>query len=122
MNAEHKPRTISDSFYVEEAYNWCDDIMEITQRIVHETDEARLSNIAEHFEVDVSEIREFLEMKQQRKRKPITNGDKIRRMSDEELAKFIGSVEIKPYMRCQHCEWDSCVECCLDWLKQEAEI
>jgi hypothetical protein len=58
---------IFDSFRVEEAYNWHDDIMEITRRIVHETDEARLSNIAEHFEVDLSEIRRFLEIKRQQK-------------------------------------------------------
>lgn len=67
------PTRAFDSFRVEETYNWRDDVMEITRRIVHETDDWRLSNIADHFEVDLSEIRAFLEMKQQQQRKPITN-------------------------------------------------
>lgn len=71
------PTKAFDSFRVEEAYNWRDDVMEITRRIVHETDEARLSNIANHFEVDLSEIREFLEMKQQQQRKQQTNADRL---------------------------------------------
>lgn len=73
-----------DSFRVEEAYNWRDDIMEITRQIVHETDEARLNNIAEHFEVDLSEIRDFLEMKRKKMQKPQTNADLIR-SADSEL-------------------------------------
>lgn len=65
-----------DSFCVEEAYSWQDDIMEITRQIIHETDEARLTNIAVHFEVDLSEIREFLESKRKRMGKPQTNVEK----------------------------------------------
>ena len=121
-----------DSSRVEETYNWRDDVMEITRRIVHETDEARLSNIANHFEVDLSEIRAFLEMKQQQQQKPTTRGDRIRAMSDEELAEFFGQQE---YRRptfddwlplCYHvmgprmCHEDGCEKCWLDWLKQEA--
>jgi len=66
-----------DNYRVEETYNWRDDVMEITRRIVHETDEARLANIANHFEVDLSEIRAFLEMKQQQQQKPTTRGDRM---------------------------------------------
>jgi hypothetical protein len=73
-----------DSFRVEEAYNWRDDVMEITRRIVHETDEARLSNIANHFEVDLSEIRAFLEMKQQQQRKPQTNAERLTRWEGQD--------------------------------------
>jgi hypothetical protein len=60
--AKPKPITNADRSRVEETYNWRDDVLEITRRIVHETDEARLSNIANHFEVDLSEIRAFLEL------------------------------------------------------------
>lgn len=109
-----------DSFRVEEAYNWRDDIMEITRRIVHETDEARLNNIAEHFEVDLSEIREFLEMKRKKMQKPQTNADRIRSMTDEELANFLMDVSINCGVQIGTgtgtARWYI-----LDWLKQEAK-
>jgi hypothetical protein len=119
-----------DSFHVEEAYSWRDDIMEITRQIVHETDEARLTNIAVHFEVDLSEIREFLESKRKRMGKPQTNADRIRAMTDEELAEFITPV------KCVDChlldcgveeemfngKHRTCQERVLDWLKQESEV
>lgn len=122
---KRKPQTNADSFRVEEAYNWRDDIMEITHRIVYETDEARLNNIAEHFEVDLSEIREFLEMKRKKMQKPQTNADRIRSMTDVELADWLGvycngqtAQEVgKPCVS----GIGSCEECWLDWLKQEAE-
>jgi hypothetical protein len=116
-----------DIFRVEETYNWRDDVMEITRRIVHETDEARLSNIANHFEVDLSEIRAFLEMKQQQQRKPMTWGDKIRAMTDEELADLISE-----RIDCSECEHmyvgegkpchngKTCPDYWLDWLRKEA--
>lgn len=112
-----------DSFRVEEAYNWRDDIMGITRRIVHETDEARLNNIAEHFEVDLSEIREFIEMKRLAKRKPITNADRIRLMSDEELAEMIKNpCDIGLHMPNEWCKKRDCgYQCSLDWLKQEVK-
>ena len=119
-----------DSFRVEEAYSWRDDIMEITRLIVHETDEARVNNIAEHFEVDLSEIREFLEAKMG---KPATNGDRIRQMSDEKLAEWLADIlnhcdNKKPEELCRM----SCplYKCCNDqpydniedWLKSPVEV
>ena len=124
-------RRAFDSSRVEETYNWRDDVMEITRRIVHETDEARLSNIANHFEVDLSEIRAFLEMKQQQQRKPQTNADRVRAMTGEELAAFFAQQKYrKPVFDgwlplCNHvmgprtCHEDGCETCWLDWLKQE---
>lgn len=50
-----------------------------------------------------------------------TNGDRIRNMPDEELARFIGNVDYDPWQRCDQCKFESCEECCLEWLKQEAE-
>lgn len=116
-----------DCYRIEEAYNWRDDIMEITRRIVLETDEARLNNIAEHFEVDLSEIREFLGMKRRKMQGHQTNADRIRAMTDEELDKFLGEVQWDVANYCggvtqkqeypvpeQRGAW-------LDWLKQEAQ-
>lgn len=113
---------VFDSFRVEEAYNWRDDIMEITRLIVHETDEARLNNIAEHFEVDLSEIREFLEMKRKKMQKPQTNADRIRAMTDEELAEFLwryAGTGVCPPIMCSETEKCGAEKCWLDWLKQE---
>ena len=51
---------------------------------------------------------------------PQTNADRIRAMTDEELAKFIASQRTD----CYHCPVVVCVDACevswLDWLKQEA--
>lgn len=51
-----------------------------------------------------------------------TNADKIRSMSNEELADVIEGVAKKPWYRCGDCKWESCAECCLDWLKREVDI
>lgn len=108
------PTIAFDSFKVEEAYNWRDDVMEITRRIVHETDEARLSNIANHFEVDLSEIRAFLEMRQHQQRKPQTNADRIRSLSDEELADELYFWHFSIFCRSD--------EEILKWLKAEVKV
>lgn len=52
--------------------------------------------------------------------KPFTNADRIRSMTDEELARFMGNVDYDPWQRCDQCKWESCEDCCLEWLKQEA--
>lgn len=107
-------KTNADSFRVEEAYNWRDDIMEITHRIIYETDEARLNNIAEHFEVDLSEIREFLEMKRKKMQKPQTNADRIRSMTDDEIAHTLWLTAKGGIIgQRSETEW-------LTWLKREA--
>lgn len=54
-----------------------------------------------------------------------TNGDKIRAMNDEELAKYLWSIRnaercvISDQKRC--IIFDDCIACWLDWLKQGAE-
>lgn len=58
--------------------------------------------------------------------KPITNADKIRAMSDEELADFIDRCEMGDidYAKtfCDLCNGQyECDQCRLDWLKQKAE-
>ena len=51
----------------------------------------------------------------------MTNADRIRAMTDEELAEYIDSWDI---MRCPMpvCKHDNgCVECWLEWLRSEAD-
>lgn len=56
----------------------------------------------------------------------ITNADRIRAMSDEELAEFMDNIENNP---CEHCivgtcdgfSGEQCKEKKVEWLKQEAE-
>ena len=57
---------------------------------------------------------------------PITNAQKIRAMSDEELAAFIGRCEMNDidYAKtfCDLCNGQyECDQCRLDWLQQPAE-
>ena len=57
---------------------------------------------------------------------PMTNGDRIRSMSDEELAKFIPDwsytnackCDQQPYVDCNN----ECEKCVAEWLKQQAEV
>lgn len=56
----------------------------------------------------------------------LSNGDRIRAMSDEKLAKFI-SIQSDDCLcsdnsKCDyHCGGDSCLKVLLDWLQQPAE-
>ena len=54
-------------------------------------------------------------------RKPKTNADRIRSMSDEELCKFMKGCppNREQWQGCM--SLNSCSPCWLDWLKQEAE-
>lgn len=59
-----------------------------------------------------------------------SNGDRIRAMSDEELAEFLEE-KVVTWLWCkpeppvdpetQECLIPSCRNCCLDWLKKEVE-
>lgn len=52
--------------------------------------------------------------------KPITNGDRIRAMSDEELAEFLA--EYRCVHKAPHCMEANCAQCWLGWLKQKGEF
>lgn len=56
------------------------------------------------------------ELESQRKVKPKTNGDKIRAMTDEELAKILNG----GYPQGAKCN-ERCGSCWLDWLKAPVE-
>ena len=50
-----------------------------------------------------------------------TNADKIRAMSDKELAEFLMKpTRIVPKYECEDCEND-CTECVFEWLKKEVD-
>lgn len=49
--------------------------------------------------------------------KPVTNADRIRAMTDEELAKIVCCQDHKSGDECFDA---SCYDCTLEWLKQEA--
>ena len=56
--------------------------------------------------------------------KPITNADRLRSMSDEELAEMFNTMNgidrCCPNNGAHNCR-ESCMECWLDWLKQEVK-
>lgn len=60
-------------------------------------------------------------------KKPFTNADRIRAMTDEELAQFLDSWEMGDvdYSRtfCDLCKWqyDCFNDCLMEWLKQEVQ-
>ena len=54
--------------------------------------------------------------------KPVTNADRIRSMTDEELAEFISDIKLRAFKYFGHTgDYDEIVESNLEWLKQEAE-
>lgn len=53
--------------------------------------------------------------------KTMTNADRIRSMSDKELAEFLMKpTRIIPKYECEDCEND-CTECVLEWLREETK-
>lgn len=53
--------------------------------------------------------------------KPITNADRIRAMTDEELADCFSKLSCWPNAGKEDCRGvANCMDCWLDWLKQEA--
>ena len=57
--------------------------------------------------------------------KPMTNADRIRAMTDEELVHWIVEMKItgcpEDQISTMWCDDMSCVDCWLDWLKKECE-
>ena len=50
-------------------------------------------------------------------KKPMTNADRIRAMSDEELANMVKCPHVNNWDRCKN----DCFVCCLEWLQMPAE-
>ena len=50
-----------------------------------------------------------------------TNADRIRAMSDEELADVVAN-GVGCVLKAPHCMEDDCTPCILEWLKQPAEV
>lgn len=51
---------------------------------------------------------------------PRTNADRIRSMTDEELADYFSELSCWPHAKREDCRgMANCMDCWLDWLKQE---
>ena len=48
-----------------------------------------------------------------------SNADRIRTMTDEELARYLDGVKRSTYNCTMPCNGETCVKCWLDWLKEE---
>lgn len=79
---------------------------------------SRLEELTEDFGVTLKHMAE-------QSYKPMTNGDRIRSMTDEELMKSFGHYTICGYIQEKQNEWcetnGACGNCLLRWLKQPAE-
>ena len=53
--------------------------------------------------------------------KPVSNADRIRNMSDKDLADLLSGGEPYPWCEQDPCPAETCQECILMWLKQEAK-
>ena len=54
--------------------------------------------------------------------KPMTNADRIRSMTDEDLMRFllrVGTLENRPWCDDEPCNNRYCSECITEWLKKE---
>ena len=112
---------ISKKYIVKETYDFHNDTFDIVRSVVEETDKAREEAIITHFKCDMSDFRKWLA----EKKKPIiTNADRIRSMSDEQLAReieHIASCEDCP-IRESHCDDENgCEWSWLNWLREEAK-
>lgn len=109
MSKENKLLTAFTTFMIEHGVECAEDIYQNDT-----VDEDSLELIEDLF--TIVDIHTKCDNKQ-------TNADRIRNMSDEELAEFISC----PYMKGQYDEcihgWQSydCIKCTLDWLQSEAE-
>ena len=111
-----------EHYTVEEYYSWEEDIFRVTHELIQELDNKRLTVICDHYNIDMSELREWLATK----RKWKTNADRIRNMSDEELASLFGSTCDCDNACCFiHNKGVSCMNGCeaawLEWLKKEVK-
>lgn len=62
-------------------------------------------------------VERLAEYEDKAEHKPVTNADRIRAMTDEELADWHASC---PYID-KECTMKGCVKCVLEWLQQPAE-
>ena len=99
----------------------CKNPREWEMEMMHQVWAAGLHDAANCFQ-DALEAKWKLES--QRKGKPKTNGDKIREMTDEELAAMASrmiSCFWCPVNGCYGCEPDECIAALLAWLRSPVE-
>lgn len=118
-------KTFSIEERTSEEYDWENDTMKIIQKTVTVIDSMRMNEIVTHYECDLSDLREWLDMKNRARSGFATNADRIRSMPDEELAEMLSTLVDCACCPCKNGE-DNCN--CSDgtcqwqwvlWLKQE---
>ena len=75
------------------------------------------NRVLDEYEYNGKTIREWADLIAN----PKTNADRIRSMTDEELAQYMGDVQTWggcPNYGARNCT-ENCADCWLDWLKQE---
>ena len=92
--------------------------------MIHVCTMCGIRNICTMDEPSLDCLRVAMEI-EERKKKPKTNADKIRNLTDEELAEFLHLTNdcCCDYVMKRRCpDFDKCgVECWLDWLKEEVK-
>ena len=77
------------------------------------------NRVLDEYEYNGKTIREWADLIAN----PKTNADRIRSMTDEELAQYMGDVQTWggcPNHGARNCT-ENCADCWLDWLKQEEQ-
>ena len=73
----------------------------------------------------LAEVRQKVAGRREIEKPTMTNGERVRAMTDEELAVFLNSVEVclsQPLEKCRMADHAFCVACTLRWLQQPAEV
>ena len=84
--------------------------------------DSRYTILREALDMAISALRKQDVTDSHEKNEPLTNAQKIRAMTDEELAEFIISIPMcVGEDKDLNCEIDVCKECFLKWLQQPAE-
>ncbi len=106
-NLQKAIETVSDMLDVVDSHGSC-------YVYKHNGGDARLRNVLD-----------CLKAQQEREnQKPMTNADRIRTMSDEELEQFINHFNICDIRTSEECKMSYCAcceVCVMDWLQQPAE-
>lgn len=83
-----------DEWRVDEEFKWvADHNLRLIQNLVIKRDSKIIDEISNHYDADTTEIWEYLNAKARIKAGHCTNADRIRAMTDEELAVFLGNTK-----------------------------
>ena len=115
---------------IDKEFSWPhEESLRITMKMVETFDNMVINEVATHFDCDLSDFKEWLEIKKRVANGHGTNADRIRSMTDEELAEWM-SANAREYTSFRYFEagviedygdHGLIAKCWLDWLKEEAK-